>query len=166
MGKELSMLQKQAIQFEKNGVYMYLEAAEKTKNPLARRLFYSLAIEEIQHISFIEDQLKSPTSKAGEKQIEEKIREVFHSLGEKEIREDSDNVEALEQAMEMEKKGKELYLSLKKEAGDEGEKAFFGKLVEEEEIHLLSLENVYHYLTDSVDWFHANESQSWNWMNL
>lgn len=165
MAKQLSLLQKKAIEFEKNGVYMYLEAAGKTENPLARKLFYSLAIEEIEHISFIEEKLKADSIAIDDDNIEKRIKEVFQSLEKKEIREDSDNVEGLEKALEMEKKGKELYLSLREEAKEEEEKAFFTKLAKEEERHLESLENVYHYLTDADDWFHSTESNTWNWMN-
>lgn len=165
MAKKLSVLQKKAIEFEKNGVHMYLEAAEKTENPLARKLFYSLAIEEIEHISFIEERLKADSMTGDEEKIEGKIKAVFHSLEEKEIKEDSDNVEGLEKAMEMERRGKDLYLGLRDEAETEEEKAFFTKLVKEEERHLESLENVYHYLTDADDWYHSTESNTWNWMN-
>lgn len=166
MVKRQSELQKKAISFEKKGVSMYLHAADQTNNPLARRLFYSLAIEEIEHITWIEDQLPQVSPESSEGVIEEKVKAVFASLREKEIRKDSDNVAALEKAMEMEKQGRDLYQSLRDEATTEDEKDFFRRLVVEEEKHLTSLENVYHYLTDSSDWFHSTESQTWNWMNL
>lgn len=166
MAERGTKLQKQAIEFEKNGVFMYLEAAGETNNPLARRLFYSLAIEEIEHITWIEDRLSENALPEKGDILEEKIKHLFQSLKEIQIKEESDNVESLEKAMQMERKGRDLYKSLRDQAVSEGEREFFRRLVAEEERHLTSLENVYSYLTESEDWFHNTEANTWNWMNL
>ncbi len=165
MEKNLSSAQIKALDFERRGVKMYLEAAKKTTNPLARRLFYSLAKEEIDHMTFIED-LKGEDLNVEEEIIESRIKEIFFSLEEREIKRDSDNVEALEGAIKMEEKGKLMYMELRDNSTTEEEKTFYSKMVEEEDHHLSSLQNVHSYLTDSADWFHSTESSTWNWMNI
>ncbi|NLY10722.1 MAG: ferritin family protein [Firmicutes bacterium] len=163
--KELSLLQKQAIKFEKHGSIMYLEFAEQTANPLVRRLFYQLALEEIQHIQVIEDK----TEGIGEisvdvSHVEQNIKDAFSRLTKDGVKSDADNVEGLEKAMQLEREGIQLYEGLRDNAKTEAEKKFFQFLVDQEAKHLAALQNVYHYLTNNSDWFHGSETEVWNWL--
>jgi len=164
---ELGSARERAIEFEKSGVEMYLKNADKTANPLARNLFYSLAIEEIEHIMFIEKQIDPSEGLAiGEDNVQQKMKLVFNSLEEEDIEQDSDNVAVLELAMKLEEKGKSLYIDLRDGAESEEEKKYFTTLIKEEERHLEALKNVHSYLTKTSDWFHGDERSTWNWMNI
>ncbi len=160
-----------AINFERRGVNFYLELASQTKNRLGRRLFYSLAGEEISHILTIEDmaqqleERKIISSESSGEKLEGKIRNYFQSLArEKLIENRMDNLEGYEMAMQIENQGYEMYKNFQAEAGSEYEKNFFTRMMEEERKHYEALQNVYYYLKSPDDWFSESESRVWNWM--
>lgn len=163
-----------SIDFEKRGVGFYLEAASKTKNSLTRRLFYSLAKQEIDHILKFEDiyeNLKKDnkwprwTVEEGEK-IEFVIKEFFSRVKKDDSIKAFGNIRALELAMEMEKKGFQMYEKFLEKAADTNEKTFYKELLKQENQHYEALANVHLYLTQTSDWFTEEESKIWNWMNL
>ncbi len=163
-----------SIDFEKRGVGLYLLLATKTKNPLAKRLFYNLAMQEIQHILKFEDiyqDLKDNnkwprwTVEEGEK-LEFVIRAFFHEAKKDESIKLADNVKGLELAMQMEKKGYAMYEQFLAKAKDANEKLFYKELLKQENSHYEALANVHLYLTQTSDWFTDEESKVWNWMNL
>lgn len=165
----------QAIAFEQEGQRFYAGAAAKATNPLAARTFASLAVEEIEHRLRLEREREGldgagrwePGFGAGSG-LEEAVRDVFFGAGRERLKEnldDADNVRALETAMETERRGLAMYEELLVRSGDEAERAFFQSLRDEESAHLAALENIHRYLTSPGDWFQAEESRAWNWMN-
>lgn len=158
----------QALDFEEKGATFYQAKAGEAANPLVKRLFLALAIEENQHQLRIQEiyhalQSDGPWPEAtGASTLQEVIRSLFSNLSAAE-RKVSDNVEALVMAMEMERKGYAMYQEAMQ--GSEGvEQRFFRSMMAEEGAHLEALENVYYFLTDTEDWFASEESKVWNWM--
>ncbi|WP_066353804.1 ferritin family protein [Fervidicola ferrireducens] len=92
-------------------------------------------------------------------------RLLFFQLEESERKMPLDHIEGYKLAIEMEKRGYEMYKKFYSEAESEGEKKFFEALMKEELEHLNSLDNVYRFLTGTEIWYSEEESKVWNWMN-
>ncbi len=159
-----------ALDFEEHGAQYYQEKAKEAANPLVKRLFLALAVEENQHqlrIQEIYQALKNdgpwPESNAGTV-LQDVIKRYFSNLSEDE-RKIADNTDALSVAMDLEKKGYAMYQDAAAKAATPLEKEFFRSMQAEEGGHYEALENVYYYLTDTEDWFSSEESKVWNWMS-
>jgi rubrerythrin len=163
-----------ALDFEAKGTSMYLELAKKTINPLGKKLFYSLAMEEVAHAQKIDEismKLKSQTgaSSLGDPAlpgVEEQLKEFFKNASKQELSKGSEDIKGYELAMEMERKGYKTYNDFMVNAKSDTEKQFFQALLGEEKKHLEALSNVYNYLTKTGDWLQEEESKVWNWMNF
>ncbi|KYO65847.1 ferritin-like domain-containing protein [Thermovenabulum gondwanense] len=167
----MNEIYKKAIEFERKGFEFYKEIAEKMNQPLAKRLFESLAEQEKEHIHFIEDIYEKGNFEIGIaelKQInkmEEDIKKVFFEIDKEKRKAPLDHIEGYKLAMELEKKGYEMYKDFAKNSIGK-EKEFFETLMEQEKQHFESLNNVYRYLSESEIWYSEEESKVWNWMNM
>lgn len=154
-----------AKEFEKNGANFYIELGMKADNLLTKKLFYTLAKQEIEHLEAIENFVLSRSYEIKkEEKIEEEIKKIFMELKEKSKTENQ--LKGYETGLELEKKSYSHYEKLYKEAVDEEEKKLYKFLMEQEKEHIESIVNVYSYLSGTGDWFHKEESRVWNWMNL
>ncbi len=161
-----------SLDFERRGSEFYLRLAIDTEQDLAKNLFYSLAKQEIDHMIRIEEILDAlkrdtpwpavPSGKMDE--IEVQMKEIFDKLDEKRRGEELDNIKGYQLAIDMEREGYHMYKEFSENAVHEKEKQFFLALIEEEKSHLHALDNVYYFLTQSRDWFSAEETKVWNWM--
>ncbi|MCX7706341.1 MAG: ferritin family protein [bacterium] len=158
-----------AISFETKGVNLYLSLAAKTTNPLGKKLFYSLAEQEVQHAALFDTgkyQLKKGERVSGLiKDIESTLREFWEHAEKTEIKKDDTHFSGYELAMEMERQSISAYREFLLKSKDENEKEFLNWIIEEEKKHLEALRNVYYYLTETADWLQSEESKVWNWMN-
>jgi rubrerythrin len=160
-----------AIGLEQKGYDHYQKALEDAKNPLTQKLFTTLAEQELEHMRIIRELFEGgakETSAAvipGEA-LEMVVKEIFGDFS-KDDRSvwDIDVATAYEHAMKLEQESIDMYSSLADESGDVSETTFFQALSEEEVKHLTALQNVYHYLKHTSDWFESTESETWNWMN-
>jgi len=167
---------KVALDYENEGLAFYTKAATGATNPLSRRLFRTLAGQEIEHAkkveeiySLIERGRRLPTPEklkkvGGHVELEKDIKDFFKTVDRKSLRDDIGNVEAMRVALNIEKKSFDLYSELAKDAGNESEREFLLALKKEEQQHMDALDNVYYYLTDPKMWFSSDESRVWNWM--
>lgn len=163
-----------ALDFEIKGTLLYLKLAKKTKNILGKRLFYSLASQEIDHakkVDEIYEMIKKnkgwEASPSGNLPTVESIFRDFFKKSEKiDFKKDSENMSGYKVAMEMEEKGYKAYGNFFNGAASIPEKNFFKQLMVQEKEHLDSLRNVYYYLTNTGDWFREDESRIWSWMNI
>ena len=154
-----------AKEFEKNGANLYTELGIKAENLITKRLFYSLAKQEIEHLEVIENYVITINyAKLEEQNIEEEMKEIFYSLREKNKAETQ--LDGYKIALELEKDGYSHYEKFYKEAEDENEKELFKFLMEQEKSHIDAIVNIYSYLTETGDWFEKEESKIWNWMNI
>ena len=171
MSEQVPEVIQQALDFEEKGASYYQDKAKDAKNPLVKRLFLGLAVEENQHqmrIHEIYQAMKAgeefPPNTTGHK-LEDSIRTYFKSLSKEELKLE-DNVEALTVAMDLERRGYAMYQDAAAKSSSTTEKEFFKSMQKEEGDHLNALENVYYFLTDTEDWFANEESKVWNWMNI
>lgn len=167
---------KVALDFENEGLLFYTKAASESSNVLSRRLFRTLAGQEIEHAKKIEEiyglveggkELPPPErlKKIGAHvDVEKDIREFFGTTDRGSLRKDMGNVEAMEMALAIEKKSYNLYSEQLKDATNASEEEFLKALRDEEKKHIDALDNVYYYLTDPEMWFSGDESRVWNWM--
>jgi len=154
-----------AKEFEKNGANLYIELGMKAENLITKKLFYSLARQEIEHLETIENYVLTQNYKKSEElNIEEEMKIFFTNLKEKEKLETQ--LDGYKIALEVEKNGYSNYEKFYKEAKDEKEKRLFKFLMEQEKSHMEAIINVYSYLTETGDWFEKEESKVWNWMNM
>ncbi len=167
---------KVALDYEREGLLFYTKAADEALNALTRRLFWTLAGQEVEHAKRIEEiyiamergrKLPPPAKlkKIGAHvEIEKDIKEFFKLADRESLRKDAGNVEAMKVALEIEKKSYRLYVDLIADARSASEKEFLSALRDEEQQHIDALDNVYYYLTNSEMWFAGDESRIWNWM--
>jgi rubrerythrin len=159
------------LDFEKKGAILYLDLARKTQNPLGKRLFYSLAGEEVQHAGRadeIHSQVHGKPSaedKGNLPTVETKLKQLFHSISREAARKNVENTEGYELALKMEKKGYEIYKGFLNEAETGPEKDFFVKVLDQEKEHIEAISNVLAYFTGAGDWLQEEESKTWNWMS-
>ena len=161
-----------ALEVERKGSEFYIKLGIETKQVLAKRLFYDLAKQEIDHIVKIEEIFDAvrrnvawpeiPTTDLDA--IEEGTRRVFERLDEMAREEELDNLKGYRLAMDFEKRGYEMYKELSAQAEHAEERKFFEALVGEEKTHLEALDNVHRFLTDTEDWLTLEEGRVWNWM--
>lgn len=165
-----------ALDYEDEGLRFYTKAAGEASNALSRRLFRTLAGQEIEHAKRIEEiyalieqgrRLPAPEKLkkvGGYVELEKDIKDFFKTTDKESLRRDLGNVDAMKVALEIEKKSYDLYAELIKDARNASEKEFLTALKNEEQNHMDALDNVYYYLTDPEMWFASDESRVWNWM--
>lgn len=146
-----------ALQLERDGRKLYLDVAAKTSNAMVRRMFESLADDELRHIERIQ-QLSPGDKTAGEvnKELYQRLRHIFADMP-AEVRRTAEvaesDVEALNLAIDMEVKSREAYLKWAEESDTEELSTPCNMLAEEERFHEELLENTREYLAYSIDWF-------------
>lgn len=159
------------LEFEKRGVDLYLELAAKTEDAMSKKLFYSLAEQEVQHASradFFEASLDTEhrdSQVSSIESIEEELQNLFNKLREGASASET-NLDGYKRAMRLEKEGYKIYSDLYEKTGDAEEKNLLEFLLKEEKSHIDAISNVYSYLTDTSDWLEENESKVWNWMSI
>jgi rubrerythrin len=159
---------KKAIEMEEEGKKFYLQVAEKAKSLLAGRIFEELAKEEDLHIKKIKEVFnKLKEKKPLEKRITsvgdpEKMEKVFkESLTEKAAA-STDDLEALNFALEREDKSVRYYETLSQQTDDSLERRFYLTLSYEERGHYLRILDAIEYLTDPIGWFRIKEKSGLN----
>ncbi len=164
-----------ALDLEIKGVNMYLKLAEETKNLLGKKLFYSLAGEEVQHADKVDEIYNGLLPEAGSVEtaqmalvpsIESEMKEFFFNAGKGEIVRGEENSTGYKLAIDLEKKSCEIYQKFLDEAKTDAEKKFFGEILNQEKAHLEAVINVYSYIKSTGDWLQEEESRVWNWMNI
>src|SRR3989338_8450483 len=152
-----------ALKLEEAGREFYLNEAAKMHSEAAKRMFLSIADEELKHIERIN---KIFAGINNGKDIKEsgwdKIKIERGRLGEifkSEIKESSksspDKAEqkSIKTAMENETRGYNFYDKTARETNDAGVRLFFETLMKEENAHFKILQDTYEYLFDTADWY-------------
>ncbi|MBA7593958.1 ferritin family protein [candidate division WOR-3 bacterium] len=160
-----------ALGLEQKGYDHYKQALSQAKNPLTESLFSTLADQELDHMRRIRELFEVSPSEPTKvsiprSELEKVVRNVFEKFS-KEDRStwDLDITEAYEHAMHLEQESITMYGRFAKESKASVETAFFKALEQEEVNHFTALQNAYHYLKHTSDWFESSESETWNWMN-
>jgi len=157
---------KMAMMNEETEMNFYLQAAAKSKNPLAKAMFENLARDEKEHmqrITRLHEKLISdgkwpqdmPIEVAGT-DIERTLKNLVGNLSAAE-KYDHDDETALRRAIEFEGKGERFYSDLAGVCTNPMEKSFFTFLSNIEREHRLSLIDTLTYLEDPESWLEQHE---------
>lgn len=130
----------------------YQQAAEKTINPIGRRVFLSVMEDEKR---LLEDFKAVPKERhmGARSTASTKIIKGFL----KKIKATTDDVEALKIAMDMEKESIELYEKLSKKVRTPKGKALLKTLLNEEQLRYAEFSDTCLFLSDSRSWFMWDE---------
>ena len=157
---------RQAMEMELEGREFYLNAAGKVENRLGRSMLESLAKDEEGHHALLlqiqegEVQAALGECKSGYEDGAARVRALFAEFGTKatgEIKAGTDDLEALNISMEMERRGYDLYKQAASESTDESAAKVFLFLADEEQKHFEVLQNMHRYLSDPENWFLEQE---------
>jgi|GEM_PF-2893461 len=146
----------EVVFFEKEGMDYYRMAAERALNPATRALFEMLVEDEKKHVDYLSG-LHDRLSAGGEwpdeitispeKDFKAIFVEASRSLA-KDIAVTATETEALERAIEMENKGRAMYLELSEKAANQTEKRLYAMLAEWELGHANYIQDYYNYFQD------------------
>ena len=145
-----------AVKMETDAMRFYHEAAEKTKHPFARRMFQGFVRDEDRHLKMLKEILSGMDLKIVSLHPKAEIRTVFSELKEQmmeRVSASTDEIEAVQVALDFETKGFEFYKQAAADAADERERALFSALANEEQEHYSILQNTYSFLKDTGNWF-------------
>ncbi|MGR3178613.1 MAG: ferritin-like domain-containing protein [Candidatus Anammoxibacter sp.] len=155
-----------AIKQESDGIKFYTEAAGKCKHHLGKAMFKSFADDEKEHLKRLEKLQETEMGSFKDDGLESKIvcakerlLSVFTQMKdrlESTIQPESDDMEALKVAIELERTGHRLYETAYDETNDARAKELYKFLAKEEIIHYEILRNTYNYL-NNVDKLHAKD---------
>jgi rubrerythrin len=140
----------EAIRFETDGREFFLKAAQKAKSYFAKLIFETIAEEELGHIKRVRDIFdRSATSEkqaftplGSEKSNLENVFQQAKKNIDQILIPNTDELEAIRLAVQLEIKGHEFYKHLAEVAPSEFEKAFYRQLAEEESHHFSILHQV------------------------
>jgi rubrerythrin len=145
-----------AIKMETDSINFYKEAAEKTKNPVAKKMFLTITEDEKRHLEMLSNIFKEINITIKEVSPLENIQTVFESMKDammKRVEATTDELDAFKIAMRMEKEGVEFYKKAGAGAQTEKERSLFERLVKEEQQHYDIFANTYFFLSDTGSWF-------------
>ena len=155
-----------AKQLEVDGRKFYLETTEKTTNELARKMFLSLADDELKHMQWIDQ--RSPggyTANKANKETYDRLKNIFAEVPE-EVRKaaeaSEDDIKAVDIALDMEKKSRDAYAKWAEESEDEEIGELFTALTDIEQFHYELLQNTKEYFEKTADWFMVEERWSFD----
>jgi len=170
MGETLLSLLQEALKLEDDGRSYYLDVAQRTRNPLARRTFEVLADEEAKHRSYVEAYYRAqercaegPSMAAvGVESITQtdRARNVFEEAARhahEAVTEETHLQEAYVHATELERKSIEFYQAMLAKADDANIVQFLEFLVDQERHHLELLSRTQDFISDPATWFFDEE---------
>lgn len=153
---------KMALQIEKEGQHFYEDAAQRTENELGKKMFESLANDEMIHVETFQKMFDTITGTEEWRKLAEvtpKVGKVpvFEGTVEKRGNINQSDLEALRIALERERKSIDLYSKTAEAARDSLAKKIFDRIKEEEKYHYDLLQAQRDYLTKSGFWFDVSE---------
>ncbi len=162
----LSSVVDTARKTEMDGRKFYAQTAQKTHNPLAKKMFQSLVAAEEQHLKFIDDLAKGEyQAPAYDRDFSRHLTTIFSEVGGdvKSLSDSTDgDVEALEIAIGMEDKAMTFYRQYADTGVSEQVREFCKRMYAEEEDHWRVLQSTKDYLGDTGNWYMAQEGWSFD----
>jgi rubrerythrin len=153
-----------AVQLERDGRLFYLDAAEKAQTDLVRKMFESLADDELKHIEWIVKMLPDvDTASTANRQLYQRLSHIFADVPEAKLRSiaaSESDVGAINTALGIEKKAVAAYEKWQDEAEGVDVKKLCNLLAGVERFHVQILNNTLEYFERTPDWFMQEEQ--WN----
>jgi rubrerythrin len=150
-----------AIKLENDGIKFYKDIASKTHNELTRKMFESLADDELKHIEWISNQAPDvKTSGEFNQKLYSRLKKIFAEPSEKikdAARATDDDIKAIDIAINMEIQTQDEYLRFSDETEDPDIEELFTILADIERFHADILQNSKEYLDSPHDWFMQEE---------
>ena len=150
-----------ALKNEKTEMEFYTNEAARSKNPLAKSMFTSLAKDEREHMQRIQKLHEKLVNnqqwprdvplRVGDTDVRKVLDEMVAEVG-SDRDHDDDDVKALKRAAEFESRGSRFYAELARECENPVEKSFFEFLSRIEREHQLSIQDSLAYLQDPESW--------------
>jgi len=146
-----------AMKTEMDAIAFYREAAQRTGNPLGKKMFLSIVRDEQSHLEDfrrIVDRLHLRVGNGG--RGTKKMKSVFDAGSDAlmgQIRAATDEMEVFKLAIQMEKERIIFYEYLSRRAKTSREKTLFKRLFKEEQRHYAEFSNAYFFLSNAHNWF-------------
>jgi rubrerythrin len=157
-----------AIHFEETGMAFFKERAQNAPSQLERNLFQSLAKDEAGHKAHLvkmRDDLLAANSVDVLQQAADHDHAAPREIFEKALADssdpyeaESDELEIIKGAMDIERNGYAMYSSAVDQVTSERAKEIFRHLAAEEQNHYSLLKNTYDYLSEPEAWHGFDES--------
>jgi rubrerythrin len=154
-----------ALETEEKGYRFYRAAAKSTADPAGRAVFEQLAKDEIEHMGVLATLYASLNNDEPWMTYEEAVDKFGRTPGDQIIypeepdgpRERFDDLKALEEALEFEKKAVKFYTEKAAEVSEAKAKSFYEKLVEIEEGHVKIIQAEIDSLSGAGIWLDYQE---------
>lgn len=149
-----------AMQMEKDGEKFYREIADKTEDPGLKKIFNTLADEEVVHYNTFKKLFEKSGADAVESNILDKAKNIFAEMkdsGGMSISVDTAQTDAYKKAMEAEKEAYTFYEAKAEEVEDPNEKQILLTFAREERRHYRLLENVLEFVSRPDSWLEDAE---------
>ena len=154
-----------AIDFERENRDYYLKRKENTDNKFLKNLFEKLAADEKEHEEIIRGLMDGKKVDYIESDILSNAKDTFEKISADlpDTVIPTEEVHIYRQAIEMERKSKDFYLSKAEETDLENVEKVFSKLAKEEAKHQRILENIEKMVDrpntwlEDAEWYHIEE---------
>jgi rubrerythrin len=174
MSEILKDIKSSALQMELDGIKFYNDLAEKTFHPLGKAMFKSFVEDEKLHVkrlkTILSDKRTSQTDVNDITNPKERLMTIFQKMGDelkKKVNPSTNDIDAIELAIEIEENGVMFYEKSAKEAMDAKEKEVYRFLAGEEKTHLDILKNALEYIQNTELWEAESEGRIYDmWMNM
>jgi len=146
-----------AAKMEQEAIAFYRQCAEKTANPVGKKMFLSIVEDEQYHFECavsMKESVRQFTPPATTPL--EDMKKIFDEHKQEllvKVPLTADELEALKVAMKMEEEAIAFYKKASTLAANAKEKHFFDCLIKDEEEHFHIFQNTYSFLEDSGNWF-------------
>jgi rubrerythrin len=149
-----------AMQMEKDGEAFYRQIADNTKNPGLKKIFETLADEEVVHYNTFKKLAEKSATSVVESNILAKSKNIFAEMKESgpvDLSDETPQTEAYQKAMDAEKEAYTFYEEKAAECDDEAEKQVLLTFAKEERRHYRLLENVQEFVSRPESWIEDGE---------
>lgn len=149
-----------AMQMEKDGEAYYRQIAENTKNPGLKKIFETLADEEVVHYNTFKKLAERNSAEVVESNILTKSKNIFAEMkeaGPVDLSDETPQTDAYLKAMDAEKEAYTFYEEKAAEAEDEAEKKILLVFAREERRHYRLLENIQEFVAQPDRWIEDGE---------
>lgn len=154
---------KMAIELEKDGHAFFKDAAARTSNKLGKQMFEKLAKDEIEHLETFKNMFDSMSDIGEWRSILKELKSVpaipaFADVKNKvKATREPDEVEAIREAMEVERKAIDFFNDAKSKTTDAIAQGIFDRIMQEEEFHHALLQAQYDSVTGAGFWLDTAE---------
>ncbi|MCE5194415.1 MAG: ferritin family protein [Nitrospiraceae bacterium] len=149
-----------AVKMETDAIKFYKEAADKTKNPIGKKMFLSIMADEERHLEMLSKIFKGLDISNSDTTPMRNIKTIFELMKDamlKRVEATNYELDAFKVSMTMENEGINFYKKALSEAKKEKEKLLFKRLISEEEEHYNIFSNTYSFMLDTGNWFMWDE---------